>query len=237
MALSDALSLPACIRVQASDFRLNRVEARSPATGGTVDVFERATPRYTWALTVGPLKDGEDGDWTGFFGALRGGQNTFRAYDPFRQRPRNYPSSTDPETVTADSALVTADSIAHAADDTLFAWGNPRLSNVDTAARTVGLQDMAAGAVIKAGDPLSYEDGTNLWRLVATQDATANASGVISALPVDLVPVGLASYPAPVSFYRAACEMRIVSESIETPRQRARGAVVRFEAFQVIRSA
>lgn len=236
MALSDALSLPSCMRVQASDFKLNRVESRAPATGGTVDVFERATPRYTWTLTVGPLKDGEDGDWIGFFGALRGGQLTFRAYDPFRQRPRSYPASTDLDSVTADSALVTADTTAHTADETVFGWGEPHLTTVSVSNRTIGLSRLTGGVTIKAGDALSYEDGTNLWRFVATEDRTANSSGVISGLPVDPAPVALASYPAPVSFYRAACEMRLIAESIETPRQRAQGASVSFEAFQVIRS-
>lgn len=234
--LAEALDFPDALRARQGSFELVRAESLSPAQNGVTDVFERAKPRWSLTIQTGPMSEAELRAYRGWFARLRGSQLTFKAWDPWAERPILFPASTDNDGASADTTAVTADSTGLTADETLFGWGEPRLTGVSVANRTVALDRLSGGATIKAGDPLSYEDGINLWRVVATEDRTATSAGVISALPVDPVPVALASYPAAVQFYRAACEMRIRPDSVSVGLDYQNSATIQFEAFQVIRS-
>lgn len=235
-SLAAAIALPDALRAREASFELSRAESINPALGGTVDAFERATPRFTLEIQSGPLKPAELQAWRAWFLKLRGGQNTFLAWDPWAERPFDWPASTDLDNPTADSTAVTADSTTHTTDETVFGWGNPRLTAVDASARTISLSDFTAGATVKAGDPISWDDGTNRRRVVAVADATASASGVISGLAVEPAPVAPSSYPVRVDLYRAACEMRVDPASIRVPLNYRTNGQVSFAAYQIIRS-
>lgn len=241
MAVTDAKEMPALCGAWRCEFEPNRSETSNGLLGGDANAYEMGAPRFEMKFRMDHPTNADLAAMRAWVLSLRGGQVSMLAWDRKHPRPGAYIGVSDLDSVTADTTAVKADSTTtYTADETIYVWGNPQITAIDTAARTIDLSDYSSGAVVTAGDPISWFDGRN-WVLVkATETKTADASGVISGLTVEprlSAHPGITGYALPlrVRVVKAACEMRIYPSSIKIPSDYTFGGPVEFDAYQIIR--
>jgi hypothetical protein len=236
----DALSLPTALKARRSRYQLRRTESAIVSREGGSQSWEAATPVWRFELETAPLSAAELAAWRAFFHQLRGGQNTFLAWDKWHETPIAFIGVADPPALTFDETTLTWDSTtAWTFDETGKPWGAPSLTAINETAGTVDVTGLPASTVLTAGDPVSWFDGLNHRRHVVLYTRTASG-GSISGLAVDPYPRALpsrngVSFPLPLIVFRAACEMRIDPDSVEIPLNHDSNATVRLEAEQIFR--
>lgn len=236
----DALALPTPLKARRSRYQLRRTESASVSQSGGSQAWERATPVWRFELETAPLSAAELAAWRVFFHKLRGGQNTFLAWDKWHETPLAYIGVADPPAMTFDETDKTWDSTSDwTFDETGKPWGAPYLTAIDEAAGTIDIAGLPSAGVLTADDPVSWFDGVNYRRHVVLDTLTATA-GAISDIPLDPLPralpgTGGVAFPVPVVLYRPPCEMRIDISSVDVPLDHDINATVRFEAEQIFR--
>lgn len=193
------VEMPTDSRVARVQFTLEPLMAYAPTRGGRTYALEigrsRWVARYETSAMLGP----EAGAFEAWLDAQKAGIDTFYGFDPFRRYPSAYPAGTG--------------------------WGTPVLTGVTVATRTLTTAGWAANATIKAGDLVSWFDGTSqmLHRVVA--DVTAGGDGAASLVVLPRPATPSASYPIAMRTTKPAAEMRVVSVS---PSEEAVGQGRRF---------
>jgi hypothetical protein len=236
----DALTLPTALKARRSLYQMRRTESASVSQAGGSQAWERATPVWAFELETAPLSAAELAAWRVFFHKLRGGQNTFLAWDKWHETPIAYIGVADPPAMTFDETDKTWDSTSDwTFDETGKPWGAPYLTALDESAGTIDIGGLPSGFVITAGDPAGWFDGMNYRRHIALETLT-ESSGAISGLSLDPPPralpgVGGVILPVSLVLYRVPCEMRVDASSVEIPLDHNVNATVRFRAEQIFR--
>jgi hypothetical protein len=234
-----ANEMPSVCGTWSCDFEPMRNEVVSPRLSGDVDAFELSAPRWGMSFSIKLSGNADLQTYRAWLLKQRGGQVTILGWDRKHPVPRAYLGVAF-DGITVDATVPTADTTTTTTDVSKEAWGNPRLTAIDTANRTISLSGYAANGVIKAGDPISWYDGRN-WQLVkAVADATATSGGVVTALAVEprlASNPGVSGYALPLAVrMRYACaEMRINPASIDVPSDYTKGGTVSFDAYQIVR--
>lgn len=195
-----------------------RREVANPRLAGDVDAFETATPRWGMRFSIEHPTNAQLQEWRAWLLSLRGGQGTFLAWDYKSPVPRAY--------------------MGDASSPAPFA--STQITAINAANRTISISGYAANGVLTAGDPISWFDGRNWVRVVATTTMTADGSGVISDIPVEpalQAHPGVSGYALPIDarLRYACCEMRINPDSISIPSDYTQGGTISFDAYQIVR--
>lgn len=241
MSVFDAVEMPA-LGIRAYTFEPERRETGGGLIGGDANTYELAAPRWVFSINENvPASKAQFAAWEAFLLRLRGGQRTFLAHDPGQTRLIAFEGVPDLDSITADTTTVKADSTAtYTADETVEPWGNPRITEIDSANRTITLDSFNGGATVTAGDAISWFDGRN-WVLVkASATRNANASGTITALTVEprlSAHPGVSGYALPIRarVTRACCEMKIQPQQTGASRHYTEVGSLRLSAYQIIR--
>jgi hypothetical protein len=234
-----ANEMPTVCGAWSCEFEPMRNEVNNARLSGDVDAFEVSAPRWGMSFSVDLSSNADLQTYRAWLLKQRGGQVTILGWDRKHPVPRAYLGSAFAG-VTVDATTPTVDATTPTVDKAAEAWGNPRITAIDTAGRTISLSGFTPLGVIKAGDPISWYDGRN-WVLVkAVEDATATAGGVVSALAVEprlSAHPDVTGYtlPLPVRMRYACTEMRINPASINVPSDYTKGGVLSFDAYQIVR--
>lgn len=240
MAVTDAKEMPTLCGAWQCEFEPIRRETANGLIGGDANAFEMAAPRWGMRFRMDHPTNADLAAMRAWVLSLRGGQVSILAWDRKHPRLAAYFGVADLDSITADRTTNTADTGLYSADETTEPWGNPRITAIDSANRTITFDSFTNGATVTAGDAISWFDGRN-WVLVkATETKSANSSGVISALTVEprlSAHPGVTGYALPlyVRVVKAACEMRVDPASISIPSDYTFGGAVEFSAYQIIR--
>jgi hypothetical protein len=182
--------------------------------GGDDHVSVWGFPKWLLTVDTRKLNRAEYQVFSAFWNKLKGGLNSFTVSNPERPFPINYPGGFD--------GMVKA--VGGAFDGTATANA--------IAANSITIQGLPADFALKAGDPLGLVEGGKFGYFELADDATANASGIVTVVPEPFIPTNVFSTSAQANFAKALVEMRARPESLRAPRQRAR-MPVSFTAKQV----
>ena len=234
-----ANEMPTTCGAWSCEFEPIRNEVNNPRLSGDVDAFELSAPRWGMSFSVRLSGNADLQTYRAWLLKQRGGQVTILGWDRKHPVPRSYLGVTF-DGLRVDATTPTADATTPTADKAAEAWGNPQITAIDTANRTISLSGYTPLGTVKAGDPVSWYDGRN-WVLVkAVEDGTATAGGVISALAVEprlAVNPDVTGYTLPlyVRLRYACAEMRINPASINVPSDYTKGGTLSFDAYQIVR--
>ena len=234
-----ANEMPTTCGAWSCEFEPIRNEVNNPRLSGDVDAFELSAPRWGMSFSVRLSGNADLQTYRAWLLKQRGGQVTILGWDRKHPVPRSYLGSAFAG-VRADATTPTVDATTPTVDKAAEAWGNPQITAIDTANRTITLSGFTPLGTIKAGDPISWYDGRN-WVLVkAVEDATATSGGVISALAVEprlAANPDVTDYTLPlyVRLRYACAEMRINPASINVPSDYTKGGTLSFDAYQIVR--
>ena len=229
-----ANEMPTTCGAWSCEFEPIRNEVSNPRLSGDVDAFELSAPRWGMKFSERLSGNADLQTYRAWILSLRGGQITLLGWDRKQPVPRAY-LGVGWTGRTMDSTTTTMDI------SSFFPWGDDvTVTAIDVANRTISLAGYTSYGVLTAGDPVSWYDGRN-WVLVkTTADATADVSGVITAVPVEprlSAHPSISGYNLPVAArLRYACtEMRIDVGSINIPSDYTKGGTVSFNAYQIVR--
>jgi hypothetical protein len=234
-----ANEMPTTCGTWSCDFEPMRNEVVSPRLSGDVDAFELSAPRWGMSFSIKLSGNADLQTYRAWLLKQRGGQVTILGWDRKHPVPRAYLGSAFAG-VRVDATTPRADATTPPADTVAEAWGNPYVTAIDVANRTVSLSGLVASGTITAGDPISWYNGRN-WVLVkAVENATATSGGVVTAIAVEpylTVNPDVSGYtlPLPVRMRYACAEMRINPASINVPSDYTKGGTLSFDAYQIVR--
>lgn len=194
MALAAPIEIPTGLVFNSKTFDVGYYQQVSPGGGGFVQTIQRGEPMWYAEYSTPPLRDDRYDEAIAFKLALEGSLETFLAYDPRRIMPRAYsflPITADPWTQSGQVA--------------------PRVTAVDYAAGTLSLDRLATGAIVTAGDYISFKIG-KIWYLFRVMDGgiVAANSLVVEVRPRPILYPGATTLPANIRYRRACFQAKIV---------------------------
>jgi hypothetical protein len=193
MANPPPLEIPAVLGFNSKSFDLNHIQQITPSGRGYLQALDRTTPMWVAEYQTPGLSDTAYDQAIAFLMRLEGAMGTFLAYDPRRPMPRAY-----------QSYSLLSDPWTRSGYDT------PVVIGFDYEYSQLSLEQLATGAIITAGDYISFfYDG--IWYLFRSMtNAVANASGqaVIEVKPRPYLPEDFTS--ADVRYRKACCEMKVI---------------------------
>lgn len=196
-------------------FRQGYMQQTTPSgQQGFVQTLNRSSPFWLAQYTTPGLNGTRYNEFITFLDQLEGSMNTFLAYDPRRPMPFAYRTqalASDPWTQTGFAA--------------------PLMAGFDYANSTLTMQRLQNGAIVTAGDYISFIDH-NCWYLFRIQSnyVIAGNAQVMSVKPRP----NIVGYSAPVDtrYRKACCEMKIIGEVEETDSVDDAGTSFKFNAGQ-----
>jgi hypothetical protein len=203
MALNTPIEIPPGLVFNSKKFDTAHFQQISPGGRGFIQTITRGDPAWIAEFRTPPLRDERYDEAIAFFGMLDGSEQTFLAYDPRRIMPRAYQHLTptnDPWTQPAEVA--------------------PRVTGFSHVASTISLDRMANGAVVTAGDYISFKVGL-IWYLFRAMETEIAVGNAISSLTVKPRPNISGTLPVNIRYRRACCAMKIIGgvreeDNIET---------------------
>lgn len=172
----------------------------SRTRGGSTQSYRTADPYWSLQITTQPLSWPQKAELKAWWDSLEGGRGSFLAYDHFAQWPEAY------ATEAAVLALTRAGGGAFDGTASITSFSTVRAIGLssDGALRLPANFAVLPGdyvSIVKAGSPNRY----SLHRV--TEAATANGSGVISALFVSpIIKTNIFAVGDTVNFIRASGE-------------------------------
>jgi hypothetical protein len=191
MAIANPIEIPTGLVFNRKTFQLGHKQQISPGGAGFIQTIDRMTPTWFAEYSSPPLKPARYDQAIEFFLKLEGSMETFLAYDPRRIMPRAYsdlPVSSDPWTLIGQVA--------------------PRVTTYNFANSTISLDRLENGAVITAGDYISFLIG-NIWYLFRAQ-TTVVAAGNAAVVTVKPRPALVGTLPVNIRYRRACAQMKII---------------------------
>lgn len=215
MSLPSPIEMPSPLPVNSKSFDLNFPQEITPVGQGFIQTIDRGPSLWVAQYTTPPLNETRESTFQAFLDSLEGAQFTFLAFDPRRPRPLAYKTSIGSEPWALNGS------------------GAPRVTGVSYSGSTISIDRLTVGAVLTAGDYISFLDG-NIWRLYrATENKTADGSGAISSIKVKPRPQAIGANRT-LRLTRAACAMKIVGGIKKTDRMEDPGPSYSFAAVQFI---
>lgn len=199
------IEMPNPLPVNKKGFELSYQQEVTPVGYGFIQTIERASPFWVASFETPPLSFARDQLLQQFFDQLNGAENTFLGYDLRKPRPHAY---------------------------TIFT-GLEKITEADYSESRVRLAGFSAGAVLTAGDYISYQDGY-IWRLHRVKETvTADGSGNFFWVKVTPRPRPL-SQVCLLRLEKPACEMKILGKVDKQDQVDNPGPSYRFSAVQFI---
>lgn len=183
---------PTSLRFERKSFDIGYKQQVNPEAVGFIQTIDRLTPMWWAEYTSVPIPIANLGVVQAFFDSLEGAMNTIQAWDPDRIMPLAYrglsPDTNDPWTQTGQTS--------------------PRVTARDYTASTLTIDRLENGAIITAGDLISFYDGVgwHLYRAAANYVVASNTATVL----VKPRPRTAATLPANVRYRRACFEGKIL---------------------------
>jgi hypothetical protein len=160
MALAIPLEIPPEMGFTSRVFDIGHAQTLSPGGKGFLQTVQRATPMWFAEYKTAPLRADRYDAAIAFLSKLEGAMESFLAYDPRRPMPRAYqhlPTTADPWTATGEVA--------------------PRVIDSDYVTSALLLDRMEPGAIVSAGDYISFELGLKRYLYRVTTGYVANGGG------------------------------------------------------------
>lgn len=183
-------------------FDLDRYVSSNALYGGQTQVREMASPRWVMAATTGILNTARARTWKAWLDSLKGGVNSFYAYDPELPYPGAYPAGFAGlvEGVSGDAFTGTAIDIAA------------------LTSTTIQMTDLPAAFVFTPGDLIGLvESGKRgLHRVLEEVTASGLGSATVSVEPPVLTNVF--SDAAHANLVRPVCIMTLEPGSVSAQR-------------------
>lgn len=155
---------------------------------------ETASPIWRGKFSTAPLSEERRAEWHAWLGKLRGGLDTFTAYDKTKPYPRAYPG------VTASTGVSAG-------------WNGTATVSSLGASGALGLASLPAEYQVKAGDPVGLEEGGRYGYYIASADVTANGSGVVTISVRPYLHTGLFTTSAVARLFRPLCAFTLDADS------------------------
>lgn len=136
--------------------------AFSPSNNGNVlNMSQVADPQWAGTFITPILERSEQAIWSAWRKSLRGGLNTFTAYDVRRSAPFAYPNAKAPGDISSG-------------------WGG--LAGVSSIGLSgaLGLNGLPANYQFKIGDRVGLQQSVNFGYYELLEDATATAGGLVT---------------------------------------------------------
>lgn len=150
--------------------------------GGFVQTIQRGTPVWYAEYQTPALRLDREITMQSFVDKLRGSLNTFIGYDPRRPRPLAY--------INGGS------------------WGTPRLTGTNLSNNLLIMDQWIVGAILTAGDYISYKIGNRWYLHRCVSNAVADSSGIISVEVVPKPPTFVSIVNLRIE--KAGCEMKLI---------------------------
>jgi hypothetical protein len=191
-------------------------QVRAPTRGGLVQVAEIGPALWQMSFQTRLLPEAEFEEWRAWLSSLRGGQRTFRAFDPLRRFARAYPGGYGALTRAGGGS---------------FSAGTATLSAIATARDEITITTLPASFALSLGDMISipFASSRSLHRVVEAATASAGGSATVGVEPI--LPLAITT-GATIDLARPWCLAVIDADSVTETRDLNRLGAVSFKAMQ-----
>lgn len=206
MAISFPRLMPQTGYAAGMQFELQRFDYGAPEDGGRIGGITAAPPKWmgVWPLSRAMSMDMSD-EWSAWVASLRGQQKLFLGVDVSRRFPRSYAGGFAGLTRAVGGASF--DGPATDWEQAIDGEGNAVLT----------ISGLPAGFVVKRRDYVGFRWSalTRRAKVRATEDVTANGSGVLVVTVEPAVDLRVVPADAIAHFDNPQCLMKLVMDKTE----------------------
>lgn len=181
-------------RIRVSNFNPRFVGHQTPLASGDVDVSSDQPARWYGEFELVPQTSREAAVALAWYASLKGGFNTFEAYDPDYLYPYTYNAGFD-GLIKYGGGAFTGDAVVAA-----------------LTATTITVSGLPVNFVLLEGDRVGLKEGGAQGLYIVLEDVTASAGGVATVHVSPFVETGLFTAAATAHFAKPTCLMTILND-------------------------